>query len=94
MPYIFYPKVNNIRASTVSAPNPHHTPGRPTQLVTGLEISTQAGILNGPHVRRYLVVSRMEGSGSESFTSRSADPELIPCGHEEEMAIQLALRRS
>ena len=35
----------------------------------------------------------MAGSGSESFTSRSADPELIPRGPEEEMVVRLALRR-
>ncbi|XBI70774.1 hypothetical protein VPH35_065177 [Triticum aestivum] len=35
----------------------------------------------------------MASSVSESFTSRSNDPELIPRGHEEEMAVRLALRR-
>ncbi|KAE8808864.1 ATP-dependent DNA helicase Q4 [Hordeum vulgare] len=36
----------------------------------------------------------MAGSGSESFTSRPVDHELIPRGPEEEMTIRLALRRS
>ena len=36
----------------------------------------------------------MAGSGSESFTSTSANPELIPHGPEEEMAVQLAFHRS
>ena len=40
------------------------------------------------------VVPGMAGSGSEFFTSRSADPELIPRGPEEEMVVRLALRRS
>jgi hypothetical protein len=36
----------------------------------------------------------MAGSGSESFTSRPVDHELIPRGPEEEMAVRLALHRS
>ncbi|EMS55467.1 hypothetical protein TRIUR3_16148 [Triticum urartu] len=36
----------------------------------------------------------MAGRGSESFTSRSIDSELIPRGPKEEMAVRLALRRS
>jgi hypothetical protein len=36
----------------------------------------------------------MAGSGSESFTSRSVDPELIPRGPEEDMDVRLALRRA
>ncbi|EMS47701.1 hypothetical protein TRIUR3_25757 [Triticum urartu] len=36
----------------------------------------------------------MAGNGSESFTSRFVDPELIPRGPEEEMVVQLALRRT
>ncbi|VAH38186.1 unnamed protein product [Triticum turgidum subsp. durum] len=35
----------------------------------------------------------MEGSGSESFTSRSVNPKLIPYAPEEEMTVRLALRR-
>uniref|UniRef100_M8CGH2 Omega-6 fatty acid desaturase, endoplasmic reticulum isozyme 2 n=1 Tax=Aegilops tauschii TaxID=37682 RepID=M8CGH2_AEGTA len=36
----------------------------------------------------------MAGSGSESFNSRSVDPELITCGPEKEMAVRLALHRA
>ncbi|KAE8812280.1 Omega-6 fatty acid desaturase, endoplasmic reticulum isozyme 2 [Hordeum vulgare] len=36
----------------------------------------------------------MAGNGSESFTSRSIDHEVIPQGPEEEMDVGLALRRS
>ena len=36
----------------------------------------------------------MAGSGSESFTSRSVDPELIQRGFEEEMAVPFALRHT
>ncbi|EMS65933.1 hypothetical protein TRIUR3_04713 [Triticum urartu] len=35
----------------------------------------------------------MEGSGSESFTSRSVNPKLIPYAPEEEMTVRLALHR-
>ena len=36
----------------------------------------------------------MAGSGSESYTSKSVDPELISRDPEEEMAVQLTLRLS
>jgi hypothetical protein len=45
------------------------------------------------HLRRIPAFSGMAGSVSESFTSRSVDPELIPRGPEE-MAVRLALRRT
>src|SRR6187401_2421880 len=55
---------------------------------TPLSIAIQAP------VRRSAVVSGVAGIGSESFTSRSIDTELIPRGPEEEMSIRLVHRRS
>ena len=78
-----YPYPTYIRPHLLAGPNPSHfTPSPP------LPSATRALL------RRLSVVSGMASSGSESFNSRSVDPELIPRGPEEEMAVRLALHRS